>query len=94
MPDQPISAQYETRDTDEQTQVAIITHALHVFPEPLTTEEVILDITAGSEEFGEVDGARNALRSLLRDGLLRQNGKLILPVRAVVRYHELHDAGM
>jgi hypothetical protein len=94
MPDQAISAQYTTRDTDDQIQVAIITHALHVFPAPLTTEELMLDITAGSEEFAEVDGTRNALRSLLRDGLLRQNGKLILPVRAIVRYHELHEMGM
>lgn len=91
MPDQPISAHYEACDSDDLTQVAIISHALHVFPAPLTTEEVLLDITAGSEKFEEVDGALNALRSLLRDGLLRQNGKLILPVRAVVRFNELRD---
>ncbi|HZV73872.1 MAG TPA: hypothetical protein VFF79_09180 [Conexibacter sp.] len=94
MPDQPISAQYTLPDTDEQTQAAILSHALHVFPAPLTTEELMLDITAGSQEFVEVDGTRNALRSLLRDGLLRQNGVLILPVRAVVRFNELRDAGM
>jgi len=91
MPDQPIPAPYTTRDTDDQIQAAIITQALHVFPAPLTADELMLDITAGSEVFTEVDGAKNALRCLLRDGVLRQNGKLILPVRAVVRYHELRD---
>jgi hypothetical protein len=94
MPDQPIPAECASRDTDELIQAAIISHALYVFPAPLTAEELMLDITAGSQEFVEVDGARNALRSLLRDGLLRQNGKLILPVRAVVRFNELRDAGM
>jgi hypothetical protein len=93
MPDQPIPAACpnDVRLHDDQLQAAILTQAFCVYPAPLTVEEIVLDLIGGSQTFMERDAAQNAVHCLLRDGVLRQSGSLILPVRAVVRYHELRD---
>lgn len=64
----------------------VLTHLVAVYPAPLSIEEVVRELTAGSDDFDEADEVEVAVRELLAAGLLRRHGELLLPTRAAVLY--------
>lgn len=80
-------------EDDDIIQAAILQQALLIHPGALTLEETLLDLLRGSIEFPERDAAVNAVRDLIRAGLLHRCGSLLIPTRPAVRFNQLPDAG-
>lgn len=95
MQDKPKGAGDDPRTTtateDDRTEAAVLREVLFLYPESLTLEELIRQMTSASTEFPEVDQVRRAVRELTAAGLLHQVGDLVLPTRAAVRFHELAE---
>jgi hypothetical protein len=94
MHDKPIGAGYERatlaeQDTNNQTRV--LREVLFIYPEAMTLEELIRELTFASKEFAERDAIRQAVRDLVAGGLVHQVGDLVLPTRAAVNYYVLGE---
>ena len=64
----------------------VLRHLLTLYPAPLSIDEVVTEMTGGSEDGDEIESVEIAVRELLAAGLLRRHGELLLPTRTAVLY--------
>jgi len=97
MHDKPIGAGDESAATtaqrDHRDQAGVLRHVLSIYPEVLTQDELIREMTGGasSPAFADRDRVERAVRDLIAGGLLHEDGKLVLPTRPAVLCHSLLD---
>ncbi len=82
-----------TAEEDHRDQEGVLRHVLSIYPEVITREELIREMTRGdsSPAFADRDRIERAVRDLSTGGLLHEDGKLVLPTRAAVLCHSLLD---
>lgn len=97
MHDKPSGADDErattTADEDHRDQASVLRHVLSIYPEVLTQDELIREMTGGASSpgYAERDRIERAVRDLIAGGLLHEDAKLVLPTRAAVLSHSLHE---
>lgn len=72
---------------ERRNQAEALRQVLFVYPETMTLDELVCELTFGSDEFSERDRVERAVRDLVAGGLLRRLGDLVLPTRPAVNYH-------
>jgi hypothetical protein len=78
-----------TAEQDDRDQVAVLQQLLFIYPEPITREELVREMTLADTEPDWID---RAIRDLAASGLLhRRDDDLLIPTRAVVRAYVLLD---
>jgi hypothetical protein len=98
MQDKPSGAGDESATTtsqqDYRDQAGVFRHVLSIYPEVLTKDELIREMTGGasSPSFAERDRIERAVRDLIAGGLLHEDAMLVLPTRAAVLAHSILDA--
>jgi hypothetical protein len=97
MHDKPSGAANEcatcTAAEDARDQAAILRHVLDLYPQTLTLDELLREVTVASPEFSDQDATRRAVRDLAAVGLLhKEEGRRILPTRAAVVFHSLYES--
>jgi hypothetical protein len=97
MHDKPSGADDERATTtaaeDHRDQAGVLRHVLSIYPEVLTQDELIREMTGGasSPAFSDRDRIERAVRDLTAGGLIHEDAKLVLPTRAAVLFHSLHE---
>lgn len=94
MQDKPSGAGDERATTaaeDLQDQRRVLREVLFLYPETLTLDELVRELTIDSAEFAERDRIKRAVRDLIAGGLIHRVGDLVLPTRAAVLYRSLED---
>jgi hypothetical protein len=95
MHDKPIGGDREGAATGEQDlrdQAAVLRHILSLYPQTLTEQELLKEMTGGLEAtYAKRDGHRRAVRDLAAGGLLNIEGTLVVPSRAAIFFHELAE---
>jgi hypothetical protein len=81
-----------TAALDLRDQGAILVHVLTLHPAHLRRSELVLEVTAGSSEFRELDRFRRAITDLVGVGLLFESADLVLPTRAALRFNEISES--
>lgn len=76
-------------ELDARDQADVLREVLGIYPETLTLDELVRELTVASTEFPEHDRIRRAVRALTAGGLLHRIGDLVLPTRAAVNFHDL-----
>jgi hypothetical protein len=77
-----------TAEQDDRDQAAVLQQILVIYPEPITCDELVREMTLGTES----DWIERAIRDLTASGLLhRRDDDLLIPTRAVVRAYVLFD---
>src|SRR3954447_19167040 len=92
MQDKPIGAANEGATTaaqDVKDRARVLREVLDLYPETLTLDELVRELTIDSVEFEERDRVQRAVRDLIAAGLLHRVGDLVLPTMAAVNFHEL-----
>lgn len=95
MQDKTIGAAHEggtTAAQDVKDRARVLREVLDLYPETLTLDELIRELTVDSAEFTERDRIRRAVRTLIAGGLLYLVGDFVLPTRAAVNFHDLPRA--
>ena len=80
-----------TADEDVRDQAAVLRHVLSLYPETLTVDELVREMTT-SPQPDERDAVERAVRDLAAVGLLHQEGSRVFPTRAAVAFHDLYEA--
>jgi hypothetical protein len=83
----PSNAELDARD-----QAEVLREVLGIYPETLTLDELIRELTVASVEFTERDRIRRAVNALIAGGLMYLVGDFVLPTRAAVNFHDLPRA--
>ena len=94
MQDKPIGAAHEGTTTaaqDVHDRARVLREVLDLYPETLTLDELVRELTVDSVEFQERDRVQRAVRDLIAGGLIHRVGDLVLPTRAAVKSHELSE---
>jgi hypothetical protein len=95
MQDKPNGAGDDERATtaaqDLSDQGRVLNEVLSLYPETLTLDELVRELTVDSTEFAEKDRITRAVRDLISGGLIHRVGDLVLPTRAAVLYRTLED---
>ena len=92
MHDKPSGAIDERATTaaeDIKDRARVLREVLDLYPETLTIDELVGELTVDSVEFQERDRVQRAVRDLIAGGLIHRVGDLVLPTRAAVNFHEL-----
>jgi hypothetical protein len=92
MQGKPIGAAHEGATTaaqDVKDRARVLREVLDLYPETLTLDELVRELTIDSVEFEERDRVQRAVRDLIAGGLIHRVGDLVLPTRAAVNFHEL-----
>jgi hypothetical protein len=92
MHDKPIGAADECGTTaaqDVHDRARVLREVLLLYPETLTLDELVRELTIDSVEFEERDRIHRAVRDLIAGGLIHRVGDLVLPTKAAVNFHEL-----
>lgn len=92
MQDKTIGAAHEGATTaaqDVKDRARVLREVLDLYPETLTLDELVRELTIDSVEFEERDRVPRAVRDLTAGGLIHRVGDLVLPTRAAVNFHEL-----
>jgi hypothetical protein len=96
MHDKPSGADDEratsTAAEDARDQAAALRQVLDLYPQTLTLDELLRELTVASPEFSDQDATRRAVRDLAAVGLLHEEGRRILPTRAAVVFHSLYES--
>lgn len=78
-----------TAEQDDRDQAAVLQQLLCIYPEPITREELVREMTLADTEPDWID---RAIRDLAAYGLLhRRDDDLLIPTRTVVRAYVLFD---
>ena len=94
MHDKPIGAAHEGATTaaqDVRDRARVLREVLDLYPETLTLDELVRELTVDSVEFEERDRVQRAVRDLIAGGLIHGVGDLVLPTRAAVNFQELNE---
>lgn len=94
MQDKTIGAAHEGATTaaqDVKDRARVLREVLDLYPETLTLDELVRELTIDSVEFEERDRVERAVRDLIAGGLLHRVGDLVLPTRAAVNFQELSE---
>jgi Cft2 family RNA processing exonuclease len=94
MQDKPIGAAHEgvtTAVQDVKDRARVLREVLDLYPETLTLDELVRELTIDSVEFEERDRVQRAVRDLIAGGLVHRVGDLVLPTRAAVNFQELSE---
>jgi len=94
MHDKPSGAVDERATTaaeDIKDRARVLREVLDLYPETLTLDELVRELTVDSVEFQERDRVQRAVRDLIAGGLIHRVGDLVLPTRAAVNFHELGE---
>ena len=94
MHDKPSGAVDERATTaaeDIKDRARVLREVLDLYPETLTLDELVRELTVDSVEFQERDRIQRAVRDLIAGGLIHRVGDLVLPTRAAVNFHELGE---
>jgi hypothetical protein len=94
MHDKPSGAIDERATTaaeDIKDRARVLREVLDLYPETLTLDELVRELTVDSVEFPERDRVQRAVRDLIAGGLIHRVGDLVLPTRAAVNFHELSE---
>lgn len=75
------------RDAGDQAEV--LREVLSIYPEAMTLDELVRDLTVASTKFSEQDRIQRAVRDLTAGGLIHRCGDLVLPTRAAVNFNAL-----
>jgi hypothetical protein len=92
MHDKTIGAAHEGATTaaqDVKDRARVLREVLDLYPETLTLDELVRELTIDSVESEERDRVQRAVRDLIAGGLIHRVGDLVLPTRAAVNFHEL-----
>jgi hypothetical protein len=81
-----------TAALDARDQAGVLRQILSLYPQALTLDEVVREMTAAAPEFSERDRIERAVNDLVAGGLIHHNGAFVLPTRAAVLYYELEEA--
>jgi hypothetical protein len=74
---------------DDLAQQAVLTILLDAHPAQRSTDELVREVTDRPDDFAERDRVANAIRDLVRAGLVHRNGPFLFLTRAAVRFDEL-----
>lgn len=74
---------------DQIIQSAVLLNAVVLHPAPVTEDELVREVATDSEDFGERDGIKRAVRDLVSVGLLHRHDSFVLPTRAALCAYEL-----
>lgn len=94
MHDKPSGAVDERATTaaeDSKDRARVLREVLDLYPETLTLDELVRELTVDSVAFQERDRVQRAVRDLIAGGLIHRVGDLVLPTRAAVNFHELGE---
>ena len=94
MHDKPSGAVDERATTaaeDIKDRARVLLEVLDLYPETLTLDELVRELTVDSVEFQERDRVQRAVRDLIAGGLIHRVGDLVLPTRAAVNFHGLSE---
>lgn len=79
-------------EEDESRECAVLSEVLRLHPTGLTIAELVrLMGVDPADGFGEGDSWKRAIRELCGCGLLRQEGQVVAPTIAAVRFSELFE---
>jgi hypothetical protein len=78
---------------EDRNQAEALRQVLYIYPETMTIDELVCELTVGSTEFSERDRVERAVRDLIAGGLLRRVGDLVLPTRPAVNYRRIDVDG-
>jgi hypothetical protein len=81
-----------TTALDARDQAGVLRQVLSLWPQALTLDELVREMTAAAPEFSERDRIERAVSDLVAGGLLHRNGAFVLPTRAAVLFYELEEA--
>jgi len=76
---------------DVRDQTAVLRQVLSLYPETLTVDELVREMTI-SPQPEERDAVERAVRDLAAVGLLHTEGSRVFPTRAAVAFHDLYEA--
>ena len=83
----------EAVELDARDQTAVLRHVLDLYPETLTRDELVREMTCFSSlQSSERDAIERAVRDLVAVGLLHKEGSRVFPTRAAVAFHDLYEA--
>jgi hypothetical protein len=94
MQDKTIGAAHEGATTaaqDIKDRARVLREVLDLYPETLTLDELVRELTIDSVEFQERDRIHRAIRDLIAGGLIHKVGDLVLPTRAAVNFQVLNE---
>jgi hypothetical protein len=76
-------------EDDAAIETAVLMQLLALQPARLSFEELLREVAADPDDFGERDSVERAVRDLAAAGLLRRDGELLTPSRAALRFDQL-----
>lgn len=77
---------------DGKVQHSLLSHVLCEHPIIFTVSELVSEMAADPDEFGQRDAVERAIRDLTKVRLLYRHGPLVLPTRAACYFGQLWDA--
>jgi hypothetical protein len=80
-------------EIDAREERRVLREVLSIYPESLTLDELIRELTAAPPEGCDEDGIRVAVLELTGYGLLHRLGDLVLPTRPAVVLYSIIQAG-
>ncbi len=80
-------------ERDAREECRVLREVLSLYPESLTLEELIRELTSGSPELSDKDAVQVAVLELIGCGLLHRLGDLVLPTRPAVVFYALIQDG-
>jgi len=90
-PSGAIDERAATAAEDIRDRARVLREVLDLYPETLTLDELVRELTVDSVEFQERDRVQRAVRDLIAGSLIHQVGDLVLPTRAAVNFHGLSE---
>jgi hypothetical protein len=87
----PADAGAPLTPTDASVERGVLSTVVGDYPEIYTEAELVREVAANPESFGERDTIKRAIRSLDSVGLLHRSGPLIFPSRAALRFDSLEE---
>jgi hypothetical protein len=74
---------------DRSAEALVLSQILYLYPETLTFDELVRELSKGSTDFGWRDDVDRAVRELTGAGLLRRAGAFVLPTRAACHFTDI-----
>jgi hypothetical protein len=76
-------------EEDAALEAAVLRQLLALHPVQISFDELLREIAAEPEDFGQRDALERAVRDLAAAGLLHRRDGFVIPSRAALRFDEL-----